>query len=137
MQPVWRLSEQRCSLVTATHPSCHCCCPTLNTYPTYPPTHPKPCTGNDDLEFKRANGKVTITDAQGNTINVAGKPVHPDDNKTVIPIDGVLFGSEWPSGFCGDSGSYVNPACGTAHSSPPFLKNPDGQQHAWKHLQPS
>jgi hypothetical protein len=37
---------------------------------------------------------VTITDGQGNTVNVAGKPVHPDDNKTVIPIDGVLFGGE-------------------------------------------
>jgi uncharacterized surface protein with fasciclin (FAS1) repeats len=55
--------------------------------------------GDEDLKFKRADGKVTITDAQGNTVNVAGKPMHPDDNKTVIPIDGVLFGSEYYTDF--------------------------------------
>lgn len=51
--------------------------------------------GKDDVEFKRtAPGKFTVTDPQGNVANV-GKPIHPDENKTVLPIDKVLFGGEY------------------------------------------
>jgi len=50
--------------------------------------------GKEDIEFKRsAAGKYTVTDPQGFSANV-GKPIHPDDNKTILPIDRVLLGSE-------------------------------------------
>jgi uncharacterized surface protein with fasciclin (FAS1) repeats len=55
--------------------------------------------GNDDIEFKRAGGKVTVTDPQGNVANVVGKPVHPDENKTIIPIDRVLMGDQYYTSF--------------------------------------
>jgi hypothetical protein len=50
--------------------------------------------GDDDITFKRSGGKVTVTDPQGFTANV-GKPIVLDDNKTVLPIDKVLMGSEY------------------------------------------
>jgi len=51
--------------------------------------------GTEDIELKRtAPGKYSVTDPQGFTANVVGKPVHPDDNKTIIPIDRVLLGSK-------------------------------------------
>jgi len=55
--------------------------------------------GKEDIEFKRsAAGKYTVTDPQGFTANV-GKPIHPDDNKTILPIDRVLLGSDYYTSF--------------------------------------
>jgi uncharacterized spore protein YtfJ len=39
-----------------------------------------------------------VTDPQGNVANVVGKPIHPDENKTIIPIDRVLMGGEAKAG---------------------------------------
>jgi hypothetical protein len=50
--------------------------------------------GDDDLTFTRKDGKVTVTDPQGFTATV-GKPIVLDDDKTVLPIDKVLMGSEY------------------------------------------
>jgi hypothetical protein len=82
-------------LVLAQHPpSCRCTYDQASSSPRLlllllllPP-------GSDDIEFKRTGGKVTVTDPQGNVANVVGKPVHPDENKTIIPIDRVLMGGE-------------------------------------------
>jgi len=55
--------------------------------------------GKEDIEFKRsAAGKYTVTDPQGFSANV-GKPIHPDDNKTILPIDRVLLGSDYYTSF--------------------------------------
>jgi len=56
-------------------------------------------SGKDDVEFKRSGpGKYTVTDPQGFTANV-GKPIHPDDNKTILPIDRVLMGDNYYTSF--------------------------------------
>jgi len=56
--------------------------------------------GNDDVEFKRsAAGKYTVTDPQGNVANIVGKPIHPDENKTILPIDKVLKGDQYYTSF--------------------------------------
>jgi len=56
-------------------------------------------SGKDDIVFKRsAAGKYTVTDPQGFTANV-GKPIHPDENKTILPIDRVLMGDNYYTSF--------------------------------------